>query len=245
LIEHPKHGWILYDTGYTQRFFEATKNYPHRIYARITQVAIDPKDEVHAQLQENGIQPSDIQHVIITHFHGDHVAGLLDFPNAIFYASRPALHQALSISSFFSFTKGILKALHPTDLKERTNIIEDIATIKKHPVLGTTYDLFHDDSIHLIPLPGHAAGQLGVLLETAKHQYLLAADSVWLKRSYEDMILPSSIVRIFFHSWSNFKASLKKLNEFHRSYPEVKIVPTHCAESTDPLVSREIKLNEL
>jgi glyoxylase-like metal-dependent hydrolase (beta-lactamase superfamily II) len=97
----------------------------------------------------------------------------------------------------------------------------------------------------MIWLPGHAAGQMGVLIETEKKQYLLAADSVWLKKSYEEMILPNSIVRLFFHSWSDFKRSLKKIHDYHKAYPNTVIIPTHCAVTTDPLISREITLDVL
>jgi glyoxylase-like metal-dependent hydrolase (beta-lactamase superfamily II) len=245
LIEHPEKGWILYDTGYTNRFFDATKRYPNKIYAKMTKVYIDPKDEVIAQLKENGISPSEIKHIIITHFHGDHVAGLRDFPDATFYTSKTALKQALRVPRAIAFSKGILKDLHPDDLEERTMLIEDVAKKTDDPILGTTYDLFGDDSLKIIPLPGHAAGQIGVLLETEKIQYLLAADSVWLRRSYQELVLPNPIVRLFFHSWLDFKSSLKRVHDYHIANPETVIVPTHCAESTDPLVSREINLDEL
>lgn len=245
LIQHPEKGWILYDTGYTERFFKVTKRYPNKIYANITKVEISPKDAVHAQLKENGIDPSDIKHLIITHFHADHVAGLLDFPSATFYTSRAALTQALKIPRGIAFSKGILKGLHPEDLEKRTQIIEDISVAVQHPIFGTNYDLFGNDSIQMVSLPGHAAGQMGVLMETEKRPYLLAADSVWLKRSYEELVLPNPIVRLFFHSWSDYKSSLKKVHDFHKENPEAMIVPTHCAASTDPLVAREITFNEL
>lgn len=245
LIQHPEKGYILYDTGYTNRFFEAAKRYPNKIYANMTQVFIDQKDEVACQLQENGISPTEIKHLIITHFHGDHVAGLKDFPNATFYASSSALSQAQKIPKIIAFSKGILKDLLPANLKERTLLIEDIAKPVMNPILGLTYDLFGDESLTIVPLPGHAAGQIGVLLETNKCPYLLAADAIWLKRSYEDFITPNPIVRLFFHSWKDFKTSLKKVHEYHKANGDVKIVPTHCSESTDPLVSRKITFDAL
>ena len=245
LIKHPEQGWVLYDTGYANRFFDVTKSFPNKIYAKITKVFIDPKDEVQAQLLENGISPNEINHVIITHFHADHVAGLKDFPNATFYASKAALTQVIKTPKSISFTKGILKGLHPDDLVERTKIIEEFGTKIKHDIFGINYDLFGDNSVQMVSLPGHAAGQMGVLIETENRKYLLAADSVWLKKSYTDLILPNPIVKLFFHSWSDFKNSLKKVHDFHVANPDVMIVPTHCSASTDPLISREITLNEL
>ena len=41
-IDHPTQGKILYDTGYTWRFLDATKRFPQRIYAELTKVSILP-----------------------------------------------------------------------------------------------------------------------------------------------------------------------------------------------------------
>ena len=245
LIEHPEKGWILYDTGYTQRFFDATKRFPNKIYAIMTKVVINPENEVKAQLERHKISPLDIKHIIITHFHADHIAGLKDFPEATFYASQAAMDQVLKIPRAFAFSKGILKALIPDNLEKRTLIIENICSPIQDNSLGKKYDLFNDESIMVVPLPGHAAGQIGILLETEKKPYFLIADACWLKRSYENMVLPNPIVKLFFHSWSDFKSSLKIVHDYHKSNPETLIVPTHCSETTVHLVSDKISLDEL
>jgi glyoxylase-like metal-dependent hydrolase (beta-lactamase superfamily II) len=245
LIEHPEKGWILYDTGYTERFFNATKRFPNKVYAMMTKVVINPENEVKAQLERHNISAKDIKHVIITHFHADHVAGMLDFPEATFYASRAALTQTLKISKFIAFSKGILKDLHPEDLERRTQVIEDICTLIPDDILGTKYDLFGDESLMVVPLPGHAAGQVGLLLETATKPYFLIADACWLKKSYEDLTLPNPIVKLFFHSWSDFKKSLNTVHNYHKANPNATIVPTHCSETTDTLVSNEINMDVL
>ncbi|WP_051568319.1 MBL fold metallo-hydrolase [Crocinitomix catalasitica] len=245
LIEHPEFGNVLYDTGYTSRFFEATKNYPNKIYAKITKVIINKSDEVASQLKSNNIDPKSINHVIITHFHADHVGGMKDFPNALFYCSKVALKHVMNISKSIAFSRGVLKSLLPDNLKDRVHIIEDHCTAQKDEILGKTFDLFGDDSIRIVELPGHGAGQIGVLLETQKRPYFLIADACWLKKSYQEMILPNPIVRLFFDSWKDFKNSLAKVNRYYKDNPEVVIVPTHCSESTNPLVSSKIDFDVL
>ncbi|EAY26799.1 MBL fold metallo-hydrolase [Microscilla marina] len=245
LIEHPDKGWILYDTGYTRRFHQATGWFPNKIYALLSPVVIREQDEVKAQLQQAGIAPEDIKHIIITHFHADHVGGLKDFPNATFYASRQALDYTLSLSAWTAFSKGVLKDLLPKNLKQRTVLIDETCEKMTDPIFGHKYDLFGDDSLYIYELPGHAAGQIGVMLETKQRPYFLVADACWIKRSYEEVIPPNPIVVLFFHSWFDFKRTLQKMHDYHVANPQTLLVPTHCAATTDALVQDKLAMNVL
>lgn len=245
LIEHPEKGWILYDTGYTRRFHRATSWFPNKIYALLSPVVINEQDEVKAQLQRAGIAAEDIRHIIVTHFHADHVGGLRDFPNATFYASRQALDYTLGLSSLTAFSKGVLKDLLPKDLKQRTVCIDEACEKLDDPIFGHKYDLFGDDSLHIYELPGHAAGQIGVMLETEQKPYFLVADACWVKRSYEEVIPPNPIVILFFHSWTQFKRTLQQMHDYHVAHPNTLLVPTHCAATTDALVQDKLDLDVL
>ena len=59
------------------------------------------------------------------------------------------------------------------------------------------------------------------------------------------MVLPHPIVKLFFHSWRDFKASLHKIHRYHQAHPETCVVPTHCAETTHNLVQAKLNLNVL
>tara|TARA_B100000767_G_scaffold53326_1_gene48962 strand:+ start:2141 stop:2986 length:846 start_codon:yes stop_codon:yes gene_type:complete len=245
LLQHPKHGWILFDTGYTTRFYEATKTYPNKIYADATQVVINEENEIKSQLRLIGIQTSDIKHVIISHFHADHIGGLKDFNDAAFYCTKSAYEQVQNMSGFFAFSKGILKDLIPNDFEERMSSIENFAVEMEDDVFGIKYDLFNDGSIIIYRLPGHAAGQVGIEVETHKKKYFLVADSSWDKRAYQENKLPNSLVRLFFDSWKDYIDSLEKVSQYHQKYPKVLIIPTHCSKTTHNLVLDKINLDVL
>ena len=244
LIEHPTEGYVLFDTGYSNRFHELTASYPNKMYAKMTKVFISTEQEVKTQLKANGILPDSIKHVFLSHFHADHIGGIKDFKNATFHASSIAVNQVKNTSNFFGFTKGILKDLIPNDFFKRVSLIDEKNKVDI-PVFGSSYDLFGDGHLIAVPLPGHAAGQMGLLISTKKHSYFLIADACWLKESYVKGTLPSPIVRLFFDSWSDFKSTLKKLVAYHKKNPQTIIVPTHCSETTDALVKPKIDLNVL
>lgn len=245
LIKHPEMGWILFDTGYTERFYEATKSFPNKLYALTTKVNITKTDEVKQQLKSNGILPEDITHIIISHFHADHIGGLKDFENATIYCSKLAYRQVQKTSNQFAFAKGILKDLILENIEKRLRFIENISQAVEDDIFGIKYDLFNDKSIYIYLLPGHAAGQIGIFIQTNITKYFLIADACWNERAFKNDALPSPIVRLFFDSWSDYKGSIKKIKLFHEKYPEVIIIPTHCETSTSKLVNPVFNLDAL
>lgn len=245
LIKHPTMGWILFDTGYTRRFYEATSSFPNRLYAWITKVFIDVEEEVQAQLKHAGIEATDIHHVLISHFHADHIGGLKDFKNAQFYCSKKAWLQVSKCSDFWAFSKGILKSLIPNDFMERVTFIEDINSTIVDPIFGKYIDLFGDDSMLVFNVPGHAAGQIGVKLKTNKATYLLVADACWDSRAYTQGALPSPLVKLFFDSWEDYVQSVLKLKNYHHAHPAHVIIPSHCFESYRNLIASPLKSHVL
>lgn len=238
VIKHPEKGVILFDTGYSKRFYEETRTYPEKLYAQITKVYIQEQEELAHQLIQMGIQPNEIKHIIISHFHADHVAGLKDFPNATFYCSNKAYQQVKQKDGFSAVKKGLVKGLLPDDFDTRVQLIEESSEIE-HPFFGKAHDLFGDGLIQLIDLSGHAAGQVGALLKTKDKDTFLVADACWLSKSYQELIFPNSIVRLFFDSWTAYKKNLTKLHHFHKAHPEIKIIPTHCNETTSSIISSQ------
>lgn len=97
-IVHPERGDVLYDTGYAPPFFAATRPFPERLYRMLLPVTLAPGESLAAQLRRGGADPARVGTVLISHFHGDHVSGLADFPHARFVAMRADAERALAQS---------------------------------------------------------------------------------------------------------------------------------------------------
>ena len=50
-MEHPILGHILFDTGYTRRFYNETQKYPMKLYSQLTKVFIAKEQEASSMLE--------------------------------------------------------------------------------------------------------------------------------------------------------------------------------------------------
>jgi len=100
-IEHPTQGIILYDTGYAKHFAQHTKRFPYNLYPLITPVLFREEESLANQLADDGIAAGDVRAIIISHYHGDHIAGLRDFPKARLISSRAGYEHARFLNDFF------------------------------------------------------------------------------------------------------------------------------------------------
>jgi glyoxylase-like metal-dependent hydrolase (beta-lactamase superfamily II) len=230
-IHHPKHGHILFDTGYTSKFYTETRKFPFNLYAKTTKVYLKPEEEAKAQLMTMGIEPHDVSYIIISHFHADHVCGLLDYPNARFVCSDSAYRDVKNKRGLAAVKRAFIPNLMPVNFEARAQFVNISKAGQSDEHLGKMVDLFEDGSIQLMDLSGHAKGQIGALLETNSGPVLLAADAAWKKENYSNMHLPSKLVKLIFDSWSDYIASLAKVHHYHKAHLDTPIIPCHCSDT--------------
>src|SRR6202012_2959756 len=99
VIEHSKHGVVLFDTGYSMRFYEQTKYFPNRFYSMVTPVTITPETSALYQLKEQGIGFRAIKHVGLSHVHADHIGGVADFSHSQYIYRKEAYDAVRGLSS--------------------------------------------------------------------------------------------------------------------------------------------------
>lgn len=233
LITHPERGYILFDTGYSARFFRETQKLPALLYRWITPVIFKEEDSALNQLKRRGIEAEEIRYVVLSHFHGDHIAGLRDFPAATLLYKGEAYDAVKGLGDFAAVKAAYLPGLLPEDFVERSLLMEKTPRIQ----LGTDfpfqygYDLFGDSSLIAVDVPGHAAGQIGLFLVTDAGQYFLCADAVWSSRACRERRKPHAAARIIMSSRAQYEDSFQRLCSLHERYPHIEIVPSHCAEA--------------
>lgn len=237
-ILHPKHGPVLFDTGYSQRFFEETARLPNALYRYITPVIYRDEDSAESQLRAAGIAPEDVRYIVLSHFHGDHIGGLRDFHNARFIYLDKAYCAVKHLGPLASVRAGFLPGLLPEDFAERSlpirtkDIVQPFTKVNESafPCMEG-YDLFGDGSLLAIELSGHAAGMIGLFVSTATEDYLLCADAVWSSRAYREDRLPHPAAGLIMSDRQQYKQSYDLLRQLHREVPTLRIAPSHCREA--------------
>jgi glyoxylase-like metal-dependent hydrolase (beta-lactamase superfamily II) len=233
LLRHATHGVALYDTGYSEAFHVATRAWPASLYARVTPVHVELQETAREQLAQDGIGPYDVRYVFVSHFHADHIAALRDFPAARIVCSRAAWGSVRSARGLSAVLKGFLPELIPYDIEERLTFVDGFAHVPLQPPLdafGPGHDAFGDGSVVVVDLPGHAAGHIGLLVETpARGRLLLAGDAAWSREAIETATPPPWVTIALLGDPRAYRATLQRLAAVHRALPDLPIVPSHAA----------------
>nr|WP_250808183.1 MBL fold metallo-hydrolase [Neorhizobium tomejilense] len=234
VIEHPDIGHIVFDTGYSSAFAAATRRLPYSLYRMATPVRLAHGESLAEQLAADGIRAAEVDTVVISHFHADHVGGLADFPSATIIADTGGFAAIREKRGFAAVRQGFIPSLIPQDFDRRHRAV----THRRQVKLGrgaapfrVGYDLLGDGSLVAVFLHGHAFGQIGLMFEDERHgSTFLCADAAWSRRAIRENVGPGALGYMAIDDRPAADNTLARLHELHVSNPEVRIVPSHCPE---------------
>lgn len=179
VFRHPRLGLTLIDTGYGPQVTAAAgRSLALRAYAGILRIRLREEGAPAAVLQRMGYCPKDVDTVIATHFHADHVARLSEFPRARILASAEAYVHLMRLPRRAQLHHGFFAELLPADFRMRLMPLEDLPP-STHPDLGSCRDLGGNGDLLAVDLPGHALGHFGVLFPHLAQPLLYAVDTQW------------------------------------------------------------------
>jgi glyoxylase-like metal-dependent hydrolase (beta-lactamase superfamily II) len=129
-----------------------------------------PEWTAEAQLARFGLQPSDIDVVINTHFHFDHIGNNTRFTNATFIAQRSELSYLIHPPQWAQFYYPEF-AFNVLEVRDRLDLIEGSMKVA--------------DGVSVVPLGGHTVGSQVVLVETDRGRVCIAGDIVPFYKNLE------------------------------------------------------------
>lgn len=225
LVVHPK-GNVLIDAGYGSQFPSISAQFPARLFYSLLKVdSAQPRVVDHLRLM--GMADS-VRRIIITHWHTDHLGGVVDFPNAKVLLGERNCRQIDGVPFFPSVIRRSLDGrLRPVDFEGRP----------AYETFAHGYDLYGDGSIVLVDSPGHTDGHLCVFVNLPSgKRFLLAGDVAWIKENYLKPARKGWPMRMLVENAQNEEA-LHRLHRLHKIAPEISIVPSHDPEADASLLA--------
>lgn len=205
-FSHDRAGDCLIDTGYSTRTTQGPRSVPLTTYAAILRPRLTP-DAL------PGAEP-DVQTILLTHLHADHVSALRDYPAARIVADKAAIDHFLSAGTFGRTRHGVFQELLPDDLLDRLTPLDSLPSTNAPLGLGLARDVFGDGDVLAVPLPGHMVGHTGYLFAQAGPPTLYAGDADWLAEAIYSARSPGAPARWILDDPSANRATAARLNAF-------------------------------
>jgi N-acyl homoserine lactone hydrolase len=186
-----------------------------------------PADEPYEdRLRGLGVEPGEVERVVMTHLHVDHTSGMRLLPNASFVISRrewEAAHKPRAAG------KGYIA--HHLPPESRVELVDIDRDGESYGPFSRTIDLLGDGTMRLISTPGHTIGHMSVLLRVVGGEVLVVGDAAYTLRNIDEQVLP-----LITTSDELSAKSLRELKEFKTENPAVPLVPTH-----DPAAWKQLR----
>ena len=195
LVEHPVHGNILIDTGWSEDAETLLPQHLREFY----RPCIRKEETAKEQLHNMGIEPEDIELILLTHLDVDHTCALKDFAGKTkriivaeqeyFYSCRNVYKRRQVWDTWMPYADEIEKVHY------RASVLGPA---------GRGFDVFGDDSVLCVFCPGHTDGMFSVVVNRSPSNRFIvhgdgkyggdfsvfASDAAFSQRNISDCVVP-------------------------------------------------------
>jgi N-acyl homoserine lactone hydrolase len=231
LIRHPSAGAILVDTGLHPSIATDGRENFGRFGTRILKPALEPGNDVAAQLRARGLDAGEIPIVVMTHLHTDHASAISEFSKSTFVVSETEWEAATAGPR--PTLNGYRRAHFDYAFDYRT-VDFDRGGIDSYSSFGRTFDLFGDGSLRLAYTPGHSAGHMSVIAHLKERDFVIGGDVT----HFMGQLAGKAPLAARPFDAHNHRRSLQELKLFRQQYPDAIVTPGHDPEFYKALDAR-------
>ena len=213
VIEVPKLGPVLFETGCSEEWPEAAKEvFPRTVY--------DTRHHLDVALGEAGYDIKDIKAIVMGHLHLDHAGGLEHFRGTDIpvYAHEAEIKEAFYAIATSEDVGGYL----PENL--------DLA-FNWQPIHREETELF--DGVTVRHMPGHTPGLLTMQVETPNSGHVMLTSDLYHAREQFELDAAQGWLGRDFHNWWRSHRWMKQLQQRY----DATMVFGHDASRLDELIA--------
>ena len=222
VIEHPE-GLFVIDTGENARvndpgYFKPSGWFENWFNTTQFRFSVNREEEIDQQMEAIGLSCDQVDTVILSHLHLDHIDGLHHFPNSEIKVNRLEWEKPF----------GDLPNLYPDWLDPTLlDLDQTYGPFPRAKALTDAYDLW------LLETTGHTYGHCSILLKTEEANLFFAIDVVYRELQLKEGIFSAATVdkKAAAETYNWVKELLEK--------EQILILPSHEEEVLDRL--KEIK----
>ena len=208
VVEHSD-GLIMIDTGLhagvvTPRVIRWLGDLP----------TIEESDEVGPRMRAQGLLPTDVRWVIPTHLHLDHAGGLHHFPDAELLVHRTEIEKT------GMDLKADYRHLWPDRLDPK------LYDLDPEPYHGFPAHKRLTSDIRFVPIPGHSAGQVGIVIDTDGPTLFFCGDHTLTQQRFVDDFAAGHLVMGGMFDRRTARQTSRNIATFLNEVPTM-LVPAH------------------
>jgi len=227
LLVETANGLVLIDSGFGTRDCDdpARRVGPSRLFIR---PVLNSAETAVNQVELLGFRADDVRHIIVTHFDGDHIGGISDFPEAQIHVTAAEAYGALRAP-----TLGEKVRFRPVQWAHGPKIVEHTPAGEAWRGFAAAKELDEvAPGIVLVSLPGHTRGHACIAVD-AGHRWLLhCGDSFFHHGTLDGTAVMPRALKAF--EWATaFDRKMMRQNHdrllelFERHEPDLMMICSH------------------
>jgi glyoxylase-like metal-dependent hydrolase (beta-lactamase superfamily II) len=229
-IEHAK-GLVLFDAGQDRAVVTDPNYWPTgftgTVMRKLFKISIGPDETLPEQLKRLGYSLSDVRKVICSHLHADHIGKVRDLLHAdLIVSDAEWKHMLQRHSERHMIFRNYIEIPGAKWRQISFNPLSDPSILP----FTKGYDVMGDESMILLPTPGHTPGSMSMLVRPKEGPaLLLAGDLSYQPELLERDQLPGT------GNKRDLLASFAKVRALRKRMPDLVILFSHDAQAAGRL----------